>query len=71
MKLRNIGEAVASVFSRKHHNRKTEADLRERSEWPPYKGTEEPWKKPGQASQDPNATDADIDLERWQRTNTH
>jgi hypothetical protein len=37
-----------------------------------YKGTNEPWKKPGQASQDPNTPEpAKPDLEKWQDTKTH
>lgn len=38
----------------------------------PSKGTNEPWKRPGQASQNPDETEpSDIDLEKWQNTNTH
>lgn len=71
MNPRIIGHAVASVFTRKRDRPERSGDLRERSEWPPYKGTGEPWKKPGQASQDPKAQETDIDLERWHRTSTH
>jgi hypothetical protein len=39
---------------------------------PPSKGTDQPWKRPGQLSQDPSLPDPpDIDLEKWHRTNTH
>lgn len=35
-------------------------------------GTDEPWKKPGQSSQNENQAPPDgPDLERWQNTNTH
>lgn len=44
---------------------------RERTDWPAYKGTDEPWKKPGQASQNPDEKQGEIDLEKWHRTNTH
>jgi len=47
-------------------------DPREKTDWKPYPGTKEPWKEPGQASQDPN-TEAPKkpDLERWQESGTH
>jgi hypothetical protein len=36
------------------------------------KGTDEPWERPGQKSQNPNETDAPKpDLERWQESSTH
>jgi hypothetical protein len=39
---------------------------------PPSKGTNEPWKRPGQTAQNPDWPESgDIDLEKWQRTNTH
>jgi hypothetical protein len=35
----------------------------------PAKGTEEPWKRPGQKSQNPNEPDAPKpDLDRWNRS---
>jgi hypothetical protein len=38
----------------------------------PAKGTDEPWKRPGQASQDPAAKEPKKpDLEKWQKSETH
>jgi hypothetical protein len=35
-------------------------------------GTDKPWKKPGQSSQNENqAPSAEPDIERWQDSNTH
>lgn len=33
----------------------------------PTKGTNEPWKRPGQASQNPDETIADKDLDKWKK----
>jgi len=33
----------------------------------PTKGTNEPWKHPGQASQNPGETIADKDLDKWKK----
>jgi hypothetical protein len=32
---------------------------------PPSKGTDEPWKEPGQASQNPNEKQTKPDLDKW------
>jgi len=38
----------------------------------PSKGTNEPWKRPGQASQDPSWPESgNMDLETWQTSDTH
>lgn len=46
-------------------------DPHQRSDWKPQKGTDEPWKKPGQASQDTDPEIAKPDLENWQKSKTH
>jgi hypothetical protein len=47
-------------------------DPRQRDDWTPTKGTDEPWKRPAQKSQDPAAPDTPkSDLEKRQETNTH
>jgi hypothetical protein len=38
---------------------------------PPTKGTDQPWKRPGQLSQNPSEPEPpDIDLEKWREANT-
>jgi hypothetical protein len=38
---------------------------------PPRQGTDQPWKRPGQLSQNPSEPDPpDIDLEKWRESNT-
>ena len=38
----------------------------------PSKGTDEPWKRPGQTSQNPDQpAPAKPDLEKWKNTETH
>lgn len=51
----------------------TEPHVRDsRNDPPPSKGTNEPWKRPGQASQNPSWPESrDIDLETWQKSHTH
>lgn len=54
-------------------NQQGEPDIREvRDDAPSRKGTEEPWKRPGQQSQDPSLPDSQgVDLEKWNETGTH
>ncbi|WP_424630815.1 hypothetical protein [Bradyrhizobium sp. SYSU BS000235] len=38
---------------------------------PPRRGTDQPWKRPGQQSQNPSEPDPpEIDLEKWRESNT-
>lgn len=38
----------------------------------PTKGTEEPWKRPGQSSQNPDEKEPEKpDLEKWHKSSTH
>lgn len=46
-------------------------DTHSKSDTKPTKGTNEPWKKPGQASQNTEADIAKPDLENWQDSKTH
>lgn len=46
-------------------------DPRAQTDWKPYKGTDKPWEKPGQASQEPDPEESKHDLEKWHRTQTH
>lgn len=46
-------------------------DPRHKTDWDPYRGTKEPWKEPGQASQDPKSKPPKKpDLDRWQKSDT-
>ena len=39
---------------------------------PPSKGTNEPWKRPGQTSQNPDEPEpSKPDLEKWHKSSTH
>jgi hypothetical protein len=51
----------------------SEPHVRDTRNDPPQKsGTDQPWKNPGQAAQDPSQQPkSKHDLEQWQRTNTH
>ena len=44
-------------------------DPRRQSDWPNTKQTDKPWK--GQVEKDQQNKDTDIDLEKWQESNTH
>jgi hypothetical protein len=45
-------------------------DPRQKTDWPTHKQTDEPWKgNPEKDQLDPNRPD--IDLEKWQQSNTH
>ena len=44
-------------------------DPRQQSDWPNTKQTDKPWK--GQVEKDQQNKDTDIDLEKWQESNTH
>jgi hypothetical protein len=45
-------------------------DPRQKTDWPTHKQTDEPWKgNPEKDQLDPNRPD--IDLEKWQESNTH
>ena len=45
-------------------------DPRKRTDWPPHKMTDKPWKgNPEKEQFDPDRPD--IDLEAWQESNTH
>ena len=44
-------------------------DPRQKNDWPNTKQTEKPWK--GYPEKEQRNDDADLDLEKWQRTNTH
>jgi hypothetical protein len=44
-------------------------DPRHETDWPNTKQTDQPWKGP--VEKDQRNKDADIDLEEWQRSNTH
>jgi hypothetical protein len=44
-------------------------DPRQQSDWPNTKQTDQPWK--GQVEKDQQNKDTDIDLEKWQESNTH
>jgi hypothetical protein len=44
-------------------------DPRHRSDWRPTRQTQEPWKGPPENEQKPS--DGEVDLEKWQETNTH
>ncbi len=46
-------------------------DPRKQTDWEPYPGTKEPWKEPGQDSQDPDSKVGKRDLEKWRKSNTH
>ncbi|MEH2514042.1 hypothetical protein V1291_005396 [Nitrobacteraceae bacterium AZCC 1564] len=46
-----------------------EQDIKNKT--PPRRGTDEPWKRPGQLSQNPSEPDPpQIDLEKWREANT-
>jgi hypothetical protein len=45
---------------------------KDREEKAPTKGTDEPWKRPGQTSQNPDEPEPKgPDLEKWKDTETH
>ena len=44
-------------------------DPRQQSDWPNTKQTDQPWKS--QVEKDQQNKDTDIDLEKWQESNTH
>jgi hypothetical protein len=44
-------------------------DPRQKTDWPSTKQTDEPWK--GQVEKEQKNKDGDIDLEKWQDSNTH
>jgi len=44
-------------------------DPRQQTDWPNTKQTNEPWK--GQVEKDQQNQKSDIDLEKWQESNTH
>jgi hypothetical protein len=44
-------------------------DPRQETDWPNTKQTDKPWKGP--VEKDQQNKDADIDLEKWQESNTH
>jgi hypothetical protein len=44
-------------------------DPRQKNDWPNTKQTDEPWK--GQVEKEQKNRDWDIDLEKWQESNTH
>ena len=44
-------------------------DPRQKTDWPNTKQTDKPWK--GQVEKDQQNKDRDIDLEKWQESNTH
>lgn len=51
------------------HKTQREQDIENKT--PPRKGTDEPWKRPGQLSQNPSEPDPpEIDLEKWRESNT-
>jgi hypothetical protein len=43
-------------------------DPRQKTDWPNTKQTDEPWKG---ATEKEQRNDSDIDLEKWQKSNTH
>ena len=53
-------------------NQRDHSTERDREDKPPGKGTDEPWKRPGQSSQNPDQPEPKKpDLEKWKRTETH
>ena len=44
-------------------------DPRQETDWPNTKQTNEPWK--GKVEKEQQNKDSDIDLEKWQESNTH
>jgi hypothetical protein len=44
-------------------------DPRQETDWPNTKQTDQPWK--GKVEKEQQNKDTDIDLEKWQESNTH
>jgi hypothetical protein len=65
------GERPMGKLPREQDPRETSLDdPRRQTDWPTHKQTNEPWKgNPEKDQLDPNRPD--IDLERWQESNTH
>jgi hypothetical protein len=74
MRGRQVSRATIALIARSGFMSKEKPgdDPRQKTDWKPYPGTDEPWQEPGQVSQDPDSKNPPKpDLEKWRKANTH